>query len=149
MHAKFLQNFMAEKVPVTKAMGIEVIDSSDKGVTLRASIAANINDKGVAFGGSLFSVASLCSWAVADYILKKHNLEANIFIHTSQSKFSAPVVTDFTVFCPAPSAEKIDSFLKSFEKKGRARLTLTAAIYEGKTLAFESISDYVAVKKKV
>ncbi len=147
MHAQFLQDFMAEKVPVTSAMAIEVIDSSARGVTLKASLAANINDKGVAFGGSLFSVASLCSWAVVDFILKQHQLAANIFVHTSQSKFSAPVVSDFTVFCPAPAKEQTTAFLNSFQRKGRARLTLTATIYEGETLAFESTSDYVAVKK--
>jgi thioesterase domain-containing protein len=147
MHTQFMREFMAEKVPVTKAMGIEVVDSSDKGATLKASIKANINDKGVAFGGSLFSVASLCSWAVVDRILKQYKLDANIFIHTSQSKFSAPVVSDFTVFCPTPDHKKLDEFLAVFNRKGRARLTLVATIYEGDTLAFESVSDYVAVKK--
>ncbi|MBW8308240.1 MAG: thioesterase domain-containing protein [Candidatus Paracaedibacteraceae bacterium] len=147
MHAQFLRNFMAEKVPVTSAMAIEVVDSSVKGVTLKASIEANINDKGVAFGGSLFSAASLCSWAVIDFILKQNHLEANIFVHTSQSKFSAPVLSDFTVFCPAPSKEQIATFLNSFNRKGRARLTLRATIYENEMLAFESVSDFVAVKK--
>lgn len=147
MHTQFMREFMAEKVPVTQAMGIEVVDSSDKGATLNASINANINDKGVAFGGSLFSVAALCSWAVADRILKQHELDANIFIHTSQSKFSAPVVSDFSVFCPAPDDERLAAFIATFNRKGRARLTLVATIYEGDTLAFESVSDYVAVKK--
>jgi thioesterase domain-containing protein len=147
MHAQFLRDFMAEKVPVTSAMDIDVVDSSEKGVTLKASIAANINDKGVAFGGSLFSVASLCSWAVVDFILKQHQLAANIFVHTSQSKFSAPVISDFTVFCPPPTEEEIAVFLGSFNRKGRARLTLTATIYEGETLAFKSTSDFVAVRK--
>lgn len=147
MHAKFLKEFMVDKVPVTKAMAIDVVDSSDKGATLKASIDANINDKGVAFGGSLFSVASLCSWAVVDRLLKVHNLEANIFVHTSQSKFSAPVVSDFTVFCPAPRPDEAKEFIEKFNRKGRARLTIKATIFEGDVLAFESTADYVAVKK--
>ncbi|WP_010298269.1 YiiD C-terminal domain-containing protein [Candidatus Odyssella thessalonicensis] len=146
-YEQFFQKFMAEKVPVAQAMNIEIVEASEQGITLKAPLSANINDKGVAFGGSLFSIASLCSWAVVDSLLKRHNQEAIVFIHTSQTRFSTPVVSDFKVSCLAPTGKDLDMFLKTFNRKGKARLTLAATVYEEEALAFESVSEFVAVRK--
>jgi thioesterase domain-containing protein len=145
MHKEFLQTFMDDKVPVTKAMEISVVQSDETGTIFKASIEANINDKGVAFGGSLFSVASLASWAVVDHLLKQHNLDAKIFVHTAESKFLASVTQDFTVICKRPEDNDIDSFFEMIKRKGRGRLTITAQIHENNVLAFESTATYVAV----
>lgn len=145
MHKEFLQSFMADKVPVTQAMGITVVQSDDTGTVFSGSIEANINDKGVAFGGSLFSVASLASWAVVDFLLKQHNMDAKIFVHTADSKFLAPVTQDFTVVCARPSDDAIKTFFDMIQKKGRGRLSVTAEIHENGVLAFESTATYVAV----
>ncbi|MBX3487529.1 MAG: YiiD C-terminal domain-containing protein [Candidatus Paracaedibacteraceae bacterium] len=145
MHVDFLKAFMQNKVPVTKAMGISVVKSDDTGVEFRASIDANINDKGVAFGGSLFSVASLASWAVVDYLLKQKNVEAKIFVHTAQTKFCSPVTQDFSVVCSQPSEVDVAKFLEMVAQKGKGRLTVKAEIHENGILAFESTATYVAV----
>ena len=145
MHKQFLQTFMNDKVPVTKSMGIDVVRSDDSGVEFKASIEANINDKAVAFGGSLFSVASLASWAVVDYILKNKGISAKIFVATSETKFKAPVTKDFSVQCLRPSDDEISLFLEMIEKKGRGRIIVHATIYEDGVLVFESTASYVAV----
>ncbi len=145
MHADYLATFMNHKVPVTKAMGITVVQSDKNGVIFKASIDANINDKGVAFGGSLFSVASLASWAVVDFLLKQRNMDAKIFVHTADSKFCAPVTQDFTVICPPPSDDEVNLFFEMIDKKGRGRLKIKSEIHENGVLAFESTATYVAV----
>lgn len=102
MHTDYLTTFMNDKVPVTKAMGITVVQSDSNGVIFKASIDANINDKGVAFGGSLFSVASLASWAVVDFLLKQRNMDAKIFVHTADSKFWCTCYSRFYCYMPTP-----------------------------------------------
>jgi len=136
---------MNDKVPVTNGMDIIVKKSDETGVELSASISANINDKGVAFGGSLFSIASLASWAVVDYILQSQGIAAKIFVHTAQTKFLAPVTQDFSVTCLPPSAEEISGLFEMIAKKGRGRISVNAQIFENGKLAFESTADYVAV----
>ena len=53
-------------MPPVKAMGIELRGFSGDRLQLSAPLAANVNDKGNAFGGSLASAMTLAGWALGD-----------------------------------------------------------------------------------
>jgi len=48
--------YLARHVPITRAMGIRLRSFDAGGVTMTAPLAPNVNDKGIAFGGSLASI---------------------------------------------------------------------------------------------
>ena len=54
-----MQRRLAADFPLARHIGIVVDSAGDDGIVLRAPLGPNANDKGTAFGGSLFSVAVL------------------------------------------------------------------------------------------
>ena len=54
-----LEAFLHEKIPLTRAMGLRVAESSAARLVLEAPLAANVNHLGTAFGGSLHALPTL------------------------------------------------------------------------------------------
>jgi len=123
-----LQNVLHSEIPLTKSIGISVVDHTDISLTLSAPIEKNINHKCTAFGGSLYSVSVLSGWGLIYLLLKQHNLSGHIVIQESNTKFLKPVTTDITSKCSFLSETQYMKFINMYKKKGIARISLTAYI---------------------
>ena len=55
-------------MPPVAAMGIESAGWDGQRLRLRAPLAANINDKGTVFGGSMASIATLAAWGLRGWL---------------------------------------------------------------------------------
>ncbi len=123
-----LQNTFYSEIPITRAMGIEVLKYEEMMLSLRAPLAINRNDKGTAFGGSLYTTAVLAGWGVIYLMLKERNLDADIMIHESHTQFLAPVRSDILATCRFDSEAQINKALNLLERRGLARIQLTTHI---------------------
>ena len=123
-----LQALLHAEIPLTKAIGIKVGEYNNHSLTLHAPLENNINHKCTAFGGSLYSVAVLSGWGLVYLLLQQHELSGHIVIQESNIKFIKPVVSDITAKCSFESAAQIDKFIKTYKKKGIARIDLEAHI---------------------
>src|SRR5258708_20307400 len=63
MSARDLEAFLHEKIPLTRAMGLRVAESTAVRLVLEAPLAANVNHLGTAFGGSLHALPTLACYA--------------------------------------------------------------------------------------
>lgn len=61
---------------------------------LHAPLAANINDKGCAFGGSLVSLMTLAGWGLVTAWLERRGIKAEVYVADSQVKYRAPLFDD-------------------------------------------------------
>lgn len=123
-----LQNVLNSEIPLTKAIGIDVIKYTDNYLTLRAPIENNINHKCTAFGGSLYSVSVLSGWGLIFLLLDKHDLNGHIVIYESNTKFIKPVDSDIIATCSFESEQQCDKFIKMYRRKGKARIKLTSRV---------------------
>ena len=64
---------------------------------MQAPLAANVNDKGCAFGGSLCSLMTIAGWGLAFLELAKAGHEADIYIADSRVRSLKPVYEDLLV----------------------------------------------------
>jgi thioesterase domain-containing protein len=66
-------------------------------------------------------------------------------IQRSTTRFALPIPGDFTAAASTPEAEAWDSFARTLERKGRARITVAAVLeHDGKAVChFEG--DFVAL----
>lgn len=126
-----LEATLHEEIPLTLAMGLHVANYQNGTLILTAPLAPNINHKQTAFGGSLYSVAVLTGWGLLHLQLKQHRLEGHIVIATSHMQYEKPVASDITAQCKMPPAPTWDQFLKTYERRGRARITLEIGINDG------------------
>ena len=123
-----LQNVLHSEIPLTKSIGIEVVEYGDNGLTLSAPLENNFNHKCTAFGGSLYSVCVLSGWGLVHLLLREHGLSGHIVIHESRTKFLKPVATDIIANCAFDSAEQCETLLRTYKRKGMARVRLESRV---------------------
>lgn len=133
------QDFLHREIPVTHAQAIEVARLDADGVALSASLAANHNDKGTGFAGSLFSVAVLTGWSQVMLLLRDADLSGQVVVSESRVRYLQPANADFRAVVNQPDEEAVQGFYRQLEKKGRARLPLTIDVMADgqRVLSFE------------
>lgn len=124
----YLQSRIVTEFPLARHIGIAVDSADDAGVVLCAPLAANSNDKGSAFGGSLFSLAVLTGWAWVARYLAAHEFAADAVIQESTIRYLVPVTGELRASLAAPSLAQIEKFRKMLQRAGRGRIRLRVDI---------------------
>ena len=125
---KLLQDVLHKEIPLTKHIGLSVVEYTESSLTLNAPLENNINHKCTAFGGSIYSVSVLSGWGLIYLLLKKHNLSGHIVIQESNTRFIKPVDSDITARCSFSSTKQHDKFINMYKRKDVARIKLTSKI---------------------
>jgi thioesterase domain-containing protein len=116
-------------MPPVRAMELRVQDFDAVGLRLAAPLAANINDKGCAFGGSLAGVMTLACWGSASLALDLNGFpEAEVYVQDSQVRYLAPLYDDLVAEARLEDGQQWDDFVRAYRERGKARATLHAEI---------------------
>jgi thioesterase domain-containing protein len=124
-----LKSFFLDHLPITQFMGLEVESYDGDTLILTAPLEPNINDKQTAFGGSLYNAAVMACWGMIYLKTQEKDIECNQVVAEGSMKYIAPVSGRIRAICHAPSEEELTAFFEQFDLKGRAKMTLKAAIY--------------------
>ena len=144
-----LQSLLAHyrSMPPVAAMRLEIAGAGANGLRLRAPLAAHVNDKGCAFGGSLVSLMTLAGWGVATLALERAGLHADVFVASSEVRYRAPLFADLEAVANAGAAE-LAAFVAALRDNGRASLCLDACVpLPGGGSACDMRSRYVAIAR--
>lgn len=144
-HAAALEQTLHRDIPITREMGIRVAAYDGKQLRLTAPLTPNVNDKGTAFGGSLYSLAVLCGWSLLHLKLKEAGLPHNVVIQEANVRYLLPVSQDITAECNIDD-EALTQMFASLEKHDRARLPLAVVIKQNERPALEFSGRYVVLK---
>jgi thioesterase domain-containing protein len=140
-----LTRFLHANIPLTEAMQLTALSWDGQQLLLSAPLAPNVNDKGTAFGGSLYNVAVLCGWSLLRLKLDEEGLEKkNIVIQEANTRYLLPVAGELRAECHLV-VEAWQDFLQALQKRGRARITLTVTIRQSDKPAVEFTGTYVAL----
>jgi len=140
---RHLQQTFNEEIPLTKAIGIQVVEYTGSSLTLSAPLANNTNHKRTAFGGSLYSVAILAGWGLIYLRLRALGLAGNIVIQESHVRYIHPVSDDIAVTCHIESEAYFQKFINFFNRRDIARISLVSLIEQNSTIALEFEGNYV------
>jgi len=144
-HAAALEQTLHRDIPITREMGIRVAAYDGKHLRLTAPLSPNVNDKGTAFGGSLYSLAVLCGWSLLHLKLKETGLPHNVVIQEANVRYLQPVSQDMAAECYIDD-EAVTQMFSSLEKHDRARLQLEVVIKQNERPALEFSGRYVVLK---
>jgi thioesterase domain-containing protein len=125
-----IQDTLWTRIPITQALGIEVLQIDEQKAVLRAPLRLNHNHMGSAFGGSLqvVLVSSAYAW-LFHWIESRYAVgEVRLLLQRSTVEYLRPVTIDLVAECEAPSASELALFVKTLDSKKRARLSLVARI---------------------
>ena len=133
-------------MPPVAALQLRVAGFDGTALRLHAPLAANVNDKGCAFGGSLVSLMTLAGWGLTTLQLHSAGLTADVFVADTQVRYRAPLYADLDAsaqLAPGQSWERIAADLRT---RGRASLDIAARVRlpEGGD-AVRATARYVAI----
>ena len=144
-----VERYLHEHIPLSRDMGVTVEACDEAGVRLRAPLAPNLNHRHTAFGGSLSALPILAAWTLVHTRLSATlPCPCRVVIRSNRTEYVAPVRGDFAAFCPSPPPEAWDRFVRTLERRGLARIELSAEVRcdaDG-TLGATFAGEYVALK---
>ena len=120
-----LEALLRNQMPLANAMDVRVQRIDEKLVELTCPLLANHNHLSSAFGGSLSALMILAAYCRLFHIL---NGTGHVLLKSSSMEFLTPVREDLRAICHCPPPEASQKFLKGYQLKGRARLSLTSEI---------------------
>jgi thioesterase domain-containing protein len=141
-----IEQYLHSHIPLSKAMGIGVRLATPGRVELAAPLAPNINHHETVFGGSASAAATLSAWTLVYIGLMHAGVEAVTVIQRNAMSYEEPIHGDFMAVCTLIDDSAWQRFLKTLERRGRARITMNAhLLFEGRQAAsFEG--DFVAIR---
>jgi thioesterase domain-containing protein len=128
LSAPRLEAFLHEQIPLTRAMGVQVIESNARRLVLEAPLDKNVNHLGTAFGGSLHALPTLACYAAVWTMLRAAGIDGHVVVKRSEASYRRPVTGRLRAICEQPSAAIAQEFLQDFKRHGKARLELTAIV---------------------
>lgn len=138
---------LQESIPLTRAMAISACDYDGKSLQLSAPLAANVNDKGTGFAGSLTALATLAGWSLTTLYARGLGEDVNVVAAESHVRYIKPVTTDFSASVDLPDILLCQRFQERLQSRGKASLPLIVRIFQGAELALQLESVYVAIRR--
>ena len=88
-------------LPPLAAIQAAVADYDGHRLRLVAPLAANVNDKGTAFGGSMTSLMTYAGWGLVTLQLQQAGARADVFVADSTVRYLKPLYADLRAAMPA------------------------------------------------
>lgn len=135
-------------MPPAAHLRLQVVAVEPDRVRLRAPLAANVNDKGCAFGGSLVSAMTLAAWGLVTASLARHGVDADVYVADSHVRYLRPVFEDLQVEAGFAAEDAVTAMREAIARGGRASVDLCAKVRladGGRAASFQG--RYVAIAK--
>ena len=81
-------------MPPVAAMRLQAVGWDGERLRLAAPLAANVNDKGCAFGGSMASAMTLAGWGLLTLKLADAGLVSEVYVADSRLRYVTPLYAD-------------------------------------------------------
>ncbi len=131
-----LADYLAQHLPLVKALGVRVAEASDATVRLEVPLEPNLNHEQTAFGGSIAAVGMLGGWGLIWVRARSLGVMPRLVIAESQTRYIRPIDQDFAAECTWPGDDVWRQSAVALRRHGRARIELrTELSVDGKVAA--------------
>lgn len=129
MDCRELEEYLYEQIPLSKKMGVQVLNAGWDGVKLTAPLRPNINHRDTVFGGSMSAVAILAGWALVHLRLRQEGIRGSIVIQRNTMNYERPISGDFTALSSVGESAEWQKFVKILKRKHRARIPVNVMLF--------------------
>lgn len=144
MDTNNLREFLHREIPLAQFMGIEITRANDESVEIRGPLEPSRNHLDTAFGGSIGAILILSCYTWLFHRLIGAGFDCHVLIKEGHTNYLRPVKEDLVATCTAPSKDEYDRFLEAFQRKGLAKIELSASL--GDSAEFKGV--FVAQKSR-
>jgi len=141
-----MERYLRSQIPLSAAMGVQVVMATADQVQLAAPLAPNINHHETVFGGSAAAVATLSAWTLLHLRLEQAGFDARLVIQRSSMEYEKPIPGDFEAVCRFTDDTSWRRFVATLERHGRARITLAAQLLYATRQMASFTGDFVALR---
>jgi thioesterase domain-containing protein len=128
MEASQLEEYLHERIPLSRAMAIEVQEATAARVRLLAPLAPNINHRETVFGGSASAVAILAAWSMVRVLMLDEGLAGRIVIRRSTMSYEQPMAAEFTATAGRPDPDEWARLGAALARGRPGRVRVTAVL---------------------
>ena len=128
MSTRALQESLYERIPLSRAMEVTVLQADSGCVVLGAPLAPNVNHSGTVFGGSASAVAVLAAWSLVEVRLQAATQPGRIVIRRSTMDFEQPIRGDFTAKAVPPDAADWQKLLATLRRGRMGRIVVRSVL---------------------
>ena len=122
--AQALDVFLNKHLPLARAAQVKIDAYDGENLQVSAPLEANINDKGTAFGGSLYNLCVIAAWGMTDLKAKQLSLTGDIVVAKGEINYLRPLRSRLVAKAFAPDESMLEKALHSYAAKGRAVFTI-------------------------
>ncbi|MGH9887444.1 MAG: thioesterase domain-containing protein [bacterium] len=141
-----LESYLHEHIPISRAMQVAVIELTPDTVVLSAPLAPNINHRETVFGGSASAVAILAAWSLLHTRLASAGLSGRLVIQRNTMSYDLPIAGAFSARASIDDPLAWDSFTRTLERKGRARVNVNSILEHDGRIAARFEGAFVALR---
>lgn len=141
-----LENYLHEHIPLSRSMGVKVIEANGSNVKLTAPLAPNINHRDTVFGGSASAVAILAAWTLLYVRLKQEGISSRVVIQRNTMNYERPIFSSFVASSTIQNSVTWEKFLRILKRKDRARITVAVTLFCDGEKVGEFEGDFVALE---
>jgi thioesterase domain-containing protein len=144
--ARRLASYMHAHIPLAGQMQVEVGSLDERGLSLTAPLAPNINHERTAFGGSLASLMTLACWGYL-WTLLDEGQGLRIVVKDAQLEYLKPVTGMLQAHCPPAGAEALQRFRETLTRRGKARIELKAETRQDGGVAARYTGSFAVIRE--
>lgn len=126
---KQLEAKVHQEIPISRFMGVRIVDFAVTQLVLEADLAPNINVHDTAFAGSLYSICALSGWCLVTLQHEIRSVEAEVVVAKGEIKYIKPVTSQPIIAC-AVLQDNPDEVFADYQERGKARITVETIIQE-------------------
>ena len=146
MDASALETYLRERIPLSRAMEVRVVEIGATHLRVAAPLAPNINHRDTVFGGSAAAVAMLAAWGLLYVRLDRAQRPARLVIQRCSMEYLQPIDAEFAAVSTLAAGEDWSRFLAGIERKGRARIAVRVDLDSRDRRVGEFTGEFVAVR---
>lgn len=140
-----VEAYLHEHIPISRAMGIRVVEATLDGVTLSAPLEPNVNHRSTVFGGSCASVAILAAWTLVHLRVQAAGIDGRVVIQRGATEYRLPIQGTFVATCASPGDPTWDRFIRALGRRGQARVELEVVVTSEDSVVASFSGAYVAI----
>ena len=141
-----LATFVKTYVPLASAAALQVDSYDGSTLVLSAPLDKNINDKGTAFGGSLYNICVIAAWGMTHLKAKELGLDGDIVVAKGEINYLRPLVGRLIASATSPDQEAILRAEQGFKDRGKAIFTINVTVKDDQQMAcVEFVGKYAVL----
>lgn len=127
-HAQQLLARTHRDIPLTAAMQLAVKSFDGNTLVMALPLAANINDKGTGFAGSITALGSIAGWFALSLWSEREVGACQVAVFDAQFSFKKPLHTDFTATVVLPAHAEVHALTQCITLNKKFKISLGVSL---------------------